>query len=120
METLGTGFYVGFMIIVLMIPLVLYLLKRSPLSRSLGGMAEGAPMRILNSMALGPGQKIITLEVGKGPDRRWLIVGITSQSMTTLHEISVGSAGQSEAESPPLEAFQQLFSRLQSRVKRHG
>ena len=120
MDTLGAGFYIGLMVMALMIPLVLRWLKRSSLSGSWGRGTDVPPMRVLNSMFLGPGQKIIILEIGQEPHRRWLMLGITAQSVNLLYEIPVAGEGLSKPASPSLDTFQQLLSRLQSGVNRHG
>ncbi len=120
METPGAGLYLWFIAIVVMIPLALWLLKRSPLGSSLGVMPQAAALRVLNSLALAPGQRIITLEVGEGENRRWLVLGITQHSITTLHELPPGSPAPAVPAPPPSESFHQLLSRLRSGDKRNG
>jgi flagellar protein FliO/FliZ len=73
--------------IVVAIPLVLWLLKRSPYGAALGGGAARAalPMRTLGSLPLGPQQRVVTIEVGEGAARRWLVLGVTPHHVGTLH-----------------------------------
>jgi flagellar protein FliO/FliZ len=72
-----------FVAIVAAIPLVLWLLKRTPLG---GAATSGAhPMRTVASLAISPGQRILTVEVGLADDRRWLVLGVSPQSISTLY-----------------------------------
>lgn len=70
-----------FVAILAMIPLALWLLKRTPMG---GGSANGV-MRIVATLPLSPNQRLVTVEVGQGDDRRWLVLGVTSQQITCLH-----------------------------------
>ncbi len=91
----------GFALTVLAIPLLLWLLKRSPLGAQLGATAARAwpvPARLISRLPVGPQQQVLTLEVGQGEERRWLIVGVTPQGMQTLHTLSRPPA---EAVAPP-------------------
>jgi flagellar protein FliO/FliZ len=74
-----------FIAIVAMIPLVLWLLKRTPLAA-----ASGAPgvMRTVAALPIGPGQRVVTIEVGQGAERRWLVLGVTPQHIATLHTLA--------------------------------
>ena len=60
-------------------------------------------------------QRLVTVEVGHGEGRRWLVLGVTAQSITTLHEM----APQTEAVAPAVAAapFSQLLARLQAKPK---
>lgn len=75
-----------FIAIVAMIPLALWLLKRSPMGAAMG--AAGAPAKVVASLPLGPNQRVLTLEVGQGVERRWLLVGVTPQSINALHTLT--------------------------------
>jgi flagellar protein FliO/FliZ len=85
--------------VVAMIPLVLWLLKRSPLGASLGtAPGASAPVRAVASLAIGTQQRIVTVEVGEGEARRWLVLGVTAQQITPLHTLDAPSqAGQGTA-----------------------
>jgi len=75
---------VSFAIVVALIPVALWLLKRTPM----GGAAQGKHMRTVGVLPLSTSQRIVTVEVGRGDDRRWLVLGITPQSMTTLYTMA--------------------------------
>jgi flagellar protein FliO/FliZ len=99
-----------FIAVLALIPVALWLLKRTPA----GGAAVAGFMRTVAVLPLAPGQRIVTVEVGRGDARRWLVLGVTGQQITTLHEMApqddgAGVAPQSAA------PFAQLLSKLQQR-----
>jgi len=73
---------IWFIAIIAMIPLALWLLKRTPMG---GGGANNGPLRSIAALPLSTNQRIVTIEVGQGDARRWLVLGVTAQSITTLH-----------------------------------
>ncbi|MBB3196513.1 FliO/MopB family protein [Roseateles terrae] len=84
-----------FLAILALIPVVLWLLKRTPL----GGAALGGHLRTVAQLVIAPSQRIVIVEVGQGDDRQWLVLGITGQQIRTLHvmppQADVGAALQS-------------------------
>ena len=104
------GPLLSFAFVVALIPVALWLLRRTPLG---GAAASGAPMRTVSVLALSGSQRIITVEVGSGDERRWLVLGVTPQSITTLHTMAPQAealAATAGAQVPP--AFGDLLSRL--------
>ena len=82
----GTDFIgpvLAFLGILALIPAALWLLKRTPL----GGSATGAPMRLVGALPLSPNQRLVTVEVGQGDDRRWLVLGVSPAGISTLHSL---------------------------------
>jgi len=73
--------FLWFLAILCLIPLVLWLLKRTPL----GGAGVGGQMRVVAQLPIAPNQRLLTVEVGQGEDRRWLVLGVTGQQISTLH-----------------------------------
>ncbi|WP_298231283.1 flagellar biosynthetic protein FliO [uncultured Azohydromonas sp.] len=74
-----------FLAVLALIPLALWLLKRSPLAP--GAQAAGV-MRTVAVLPLAPGQRLVTVEVGSGEQRRWLVLGVTAQHISTLHTMA--------------------------------
>jgi flagellar protein FliO/FliZ len=71
-----------FAAIIALIPLALWLLKRSPL----GGASSGAgSMRSVSSLPLSNTHRLLTVEVGQGDQRRWLVLGVTPHNINLLH-----------------------------------
>jgi flagellar protein FliO/FliZ len=40
------------------------------------------------SLSLSPSQRVVTIEVGQGEERRWLVLGVTPSSINTLHSMA--------------------------------
>jgi flagellar protein FliO/FliZ len=76
---------VWFVVVVAAIPAVLWLLRRGPLAAIGAAGAGAAGARTVGVLALSPSQRVVTVEVGQGEDRRWLVLGVTPQGITTLH-----------------------------------
>ena len=93
--------------IVVLIPLALWLLKRTPL----GGMSGAGPLRAVAMLPLSASQRVAIVEVGRGAARRWLVLGVTPQAIQTLHTMEP----QPDAPADPAEPaanFAQLLARL--------
>jgi flagellar protein FliO/FliZ len=75
--------------IVAAIPAALWLLKRTPA----GGGPRRALMRTVAVLPLAPGQRLVTVEVGRGDDRRWLVLGVTASRASA--RCTDGAAGRS-------------------------
>ena len=98
-----------FIAILVMIPVALWLLKRTPL----GGAGNSELLRCVAALPLAANQRIVTIEVGEGEARRWLVLGVTAQSITTLHTMAPPTERAApDTEPMPLTAFAQLMGRL--------
>lgn len=82
---------VWFLGVVALIPLTLWVLKRSGLAT---GTVGGAPALIkpVGQLNIGPGQRLVTVEVGTGDSRTWLVLGVTAQHINTLHTMAPQNA----------------------------
>jgi flagellar protein FliO/FliZ len=62
--------------------------------------------RFVSAVAVGPQQRVVTVEVGPAHERVWLTVGVTGQSMVLLHRSAPNADGQIASVSPnmPLSA----------------
>ncbi len=80
-----------FVVIVALIPITLWLLKRSGLAT--GGVgAHASLIKPVSQLNIGPGQRLVTVEVGSGDARTWLVLGVTAQQINTLHTMPAGVA----------------------------
>jgi flagellar protein FliO/FliZ len=81
----GLNALLSLLFVLALIPAALWLLKRSPL----GGQAQtkSAAMRQVASLPLSTTQRVVMVEVGSGIDRKWLVLGVTPQQITTLHSL---------------------------------
>ena len=105
----GLGSLLWFIAIIAMIPASLWFLKRTPM----GGGGGAGVMKSIAVLPLSTSQRIVTVEVGTGDERRWLVLGVTPQSITTLHTM----AAQDLAALPspglqPHPAFAQILGRF--------
>ena len=103
----GIGSFLWFLAIVALIPASLWFLKRTPL----GGGGSGV-IRSVGALALSTSQRIVTVEVGTGEDRRWLVLGVTPSSITTLHTMAAQDIGSASASMQPHPAFAQILGRF--------
>ncbi len=104
-----------FAAIIALIPIALWLLKRTPV----GAMASHGGLRSVATLALSPNQRVVTIEVGAGDARRWLVLGVTPQNVTLLRDM----APQGDAPAPastPGSAFAQLLGRTRGDGARHA
>jgi flagellar protein FliO/FliZ len=110
MASTGMGSLLWFIAIIAMIPLALWLLKRTPMG---GGGTHGV-MRSVAVLPISPSQRILTVEVGQGDERRWLVLGVTPQSITTLHTLVPEALPAEPLAAPPLPAspFAQVLGKL--------
>ena len=100
-----------FVAIIAMIPVALWLLKRTPM----GGAGGLGVMRSVAALPLSSSQRLVTVEVGQGDERRWLVLGVTPQNITVLHNM----APQSEAAPPSqMPAVHPAFAQILSRFRR--
>jgi len=103
----GFSSLLWFIAVLALIPVALWLLKRTP---AVGGSAQGL-MRTVATLPLAPNQRLVAVEVGSGDERRWLVLGITPQNITTLH--TMAPQADLPAAATPNLPFAQLLHRLQ-------
>ena len=94
----------GFVAIIALIPVVLWLLKRTPIG---GGAAHGV-MRTVAMLPISTNQRLLTVEVGSGEDKKWLVLGVTPAGITTLHTMAPQAVQSTAAALPP---FAQLLAK---------
>ena len=74
-----------------------WLLKRWQQRRQL---ASGSPLvsaQVLASVTIGPGQRVVTVEVGQGAEKTCLVLGVTAQNIHCLHVLGqTGAAPKTE------------------------
>ena len=97
-----------FVVVVAAIPLALWLLKRSPV----GGIVQGQGMRCVGVLPLSGTQRIVTVEVGRGEDRRWLVLGVTPASITALHTMAPQAEAADGAGTRPPATFADWLGRF--------
>ena len=79
----GIGPLIWFFAIIVLIPLVLWLVRRTPV----GAAHSAAGLRTLCSLPMGTGQRLVVVEVGQGPQRQTVLLGQTPQAISMLTEL---------------------------------
>lgn len=113
----STGLMVFWLFIVLaLIPVSLWLLKRSGAMGLQGAGGAAAVLTPVAQVSLGNGQRVVTVEVNSGEQRTWLVLGVTGQQINTLHTMEAPAVSPSGAASVrPLPPFAQLLRRVAER-----
>ena len=106
----GLSSLLWFCAIVALIPVTLWFLKRTPL----GGAGGAGVMKSIAMLPLSTSQRIVTVEVGSGDDRRWLVLGVTPTAITTLHTMAPAAP---PAEPGPGAVAPASFAQLLARVR---
>lgn len=78
------GLLAWFLAIVALIPLSLWVLRRSRIGASL----SGGPVKVLSQTPLGAGQRLVIVEVQHGAHPRTLMLGVTPHQIHLLTEIA--------------------------------
>lgn len=63
------------------------------LQRNVGAaaLAQSSTSRVVSAVAVGPHQRVVTVEVGPEGARVWLVLGVTAQTVNCLHSIPAGT-----------------------------
>jgi flagellar protein FliO/FliZ len=66
--------------VVALIPIALWLVRRSGLA------GTGAPglMRTVGALSLSPSQRVVIVELGQGSQARWLVLGVSGERIEAL------------------------------------
>lgn len=113
MNTMPLTSLLWFAAIIVLIPLALWLLKRTPL----GGATSGDALRSIAALPLSASQRILTIEVGQGDQRRWLVLGVTPHSITTLHTMEPAAVDAEAAAKPGNGGVALSFAQVMQRFK---
>ncbi len=113
-----------FVAIVASIPFVLWLVKRSPW---LGPHVASGTARTVAVLPLSASQRLVTVEVGRGEDKLWLVLGVTASSITTVHTMaalpalpdSAGEEGHGQGQGSTAATFAQLLGRIRGAGEHH-
>lgn len=77
-----------FVVLLALLPVGLKWMQR----RSAGGASGVASAsRVISAVAVGPHQRVVTVEVGPQDARTWLTLGVTAQAITCLHSAAINS-----------------------------
>ncbi|MCA0244462.1 MAG: flagellar biosynthetic protein FliO [Proteobacteria bacterium] len=90
------------------IPAALWFLKRTPLGQSpVPGTA-----RTVAVLGLSANQRVVTVEVGRGEQRLWLVLGVGPQGISNLHTMAAQDDAPPSTPATPAAALEPLLQRL--------
>lgn len=69
-----------------------WLVRRLQQRHATAGLGAGAASRVLSAVAVGPQQRVVTVEVGPEHARTWLVLGVTAQQVSCLHVLPAVAA----------------------------
>lgn len=75
-----------FVVLLALVPLGLKWVQRRT-GAGVSSMASAS--RVISAIAVGPHQRVVTVEVGPEGARTWLTLGVTAQTITCLHSAVV-------------------------------
>ncbi len=78
---------VTLVVVLILLALLPVLIQRIRQRSVAGQMANASAMKIVSAMAVGPHQKLLTVEVGPQSARTWLVLGVSAQAVTCLHRM---------------------------------
>lgn len=68
-----------------------FVLRRLRARQLLAPGAADAASRVVSAVAVGPQQRVVTVEVGPAHARTWLVLGVTAQAVNCLHTLPAAS-----------------------------
>jgi len=77
-----------FVVLLALIPVALKWVQRRTIA---GGSSVTSASKIISAIAVGPHQRVVTVEVGPEGARSWLTLGVTAQTITCLHNAALDS-----------------------------
>jgi len=72
--------------------------------QALGGATAGAGARVLSAVAVGPQQRVVTVEVGPAQQRTVLVLGVTAQHISCLHVLPAATFAGAMAQAQTADA----------------
>lgn len=92
-----------FVVVIAMLP---WLVRRVQQRHAGATGASAASPRVLSAIAVGPHQRVVTVEVGAEGERTTLVLGVTAHSIQCLHTQPTRRADAPASASFPLEMAQ--------------
>ena len=74
----------------------------------------GPALKVMNSLPLGPQQRVVTVQVGEGADRLCLVLGVAPGGITALHQMPLPNDPQPsfETSATPSAGFKARLSQF--------
>lgn len=69
-----------------------WVVRRLQLRQTAAAGAAGMSSRVVSAVAVGPQQRVVTVEVGPPSERLWLVLGVTAQQINCLHVVKAADS----------------------------
>jgi flagellar protein FliO/FliZ len=79
----------AFLLVLACLPFALKWIK---LRRPSAGGQDGGQAKFISALAVGPHQRVVTVEVGPVGQRVWLTLGVTAQGISSLHCATIAAS----------------------------
>jgi len=100
----------AFVAVVALIPIALWLLRRS----GYAGAGQDGLMRTVSSLSLSPSQRVVVVELGQGATARWLVLGVTNESINCLTQLDAPLDVPAALRTPQAHTVNQLIAKWRS------
>ena len=91
----------AFLVVLVCLPFAIAWIKKR---NNVGASQGGSQLKFVSALAVGPHQRVVTVEAGPEGSRVWLTLGVTSGAIACLHTSQASPAhdgGRSEHNVPP-------------------
>jgi flagellar protein FliO/FliZ len=100
----------AFIGVVALIPLVLWLMRRS----GYAGAGQDGLLRTVSSLSLSPSQRVVVVEMGQGATARWLVLGVTNENVNLLTQMDAPAEVPAGLRAPQAQTVNQLIAKWRS------
>jgi flagellar protein FliO/FliZ len=100
----------AFIGIVALIPLALWLMRRS----GYAGAGQDGLLRTVSSLSLSPSQRVVVVEMGQGATARWLVLGVTNENINLLTQMDAPAEVPPGLRAPQAHTVNQLIAKWRS------
>ncbi len=69
-----------------------WLIRRLQQRQANAGAGQAMASKVVSAVAVGPQQRVVTVEVGPEHARTWLVLGVTAQQIHCLHVLPAAGA----------------------------
>lgn len=94
--------------------------RRLQQRHGMGSPASGAIAKVVSAVAVGPQQKVVTVEVGPEHARTCLVLGVTPQNISCLHVLPMQAVASPAARHSGPTAFQSEMAAASDRAQGAG
>jgi flagellar protein FliO/FliZ len=84
-----------------------WVVRRWQQRHAAGSPGAGGASRVVSAVAVGPQQRVVTVEVGPEHARTWLVLGVTAQHVSCLHVLPGSAFAVPPAATPAARSFSQ-------------